>query len=182
VASPPTLSTDRLRLRAFGPTDAPWVQRLAGAPEIAATTLNVPHPYRDGMAESWIASHPELFARGLSLHLAIEVSGGEPVGALGARFSDPHRRADIGYWIGVPYWGAGYATEAAARLLVYLFRDRKLERVTCQHLAENDASRRVIEKLGFRREGRRRRHYIKLGRPHDAIVYGLLADEWAGEG
>lgn len=79
----PTLQTSRLILRPFTLADAPEVQRLAGAEEIAATTLNIPHPYEDGMAEQWIASHPQAFEEGKLVVFAMErKSDGALVGAI----------------------------------------------------------------------------------------------------
>lgn len=80
----PTLTTARLVLRPFAPSDAPQVQCLAGDREVASTTSRVPHPYKDGMAEEWIGSHAEAFASGKSISLAITLFGaGTLVGAAG---------------------------------------------------------------------------------------------------
>jgi RimJ/RimL family protein N-acetyltransferase len=67
----PTLTTPRLNLRPFSLADAPDVQRLAGSREVASTTLNIPHPYADGMAEPWIATHQEQYERGACVTFAI---------------------------------------------------------------------------------------------------------------
>jgi len=86
----PTLETARLRLRPFSVADAPDVQRLAGAREIAATTLTVPHPYEDGLAEQWIATHGPAFTEGKSLTLAVtELASGALVGAVGLALTTP---------------------------------------------------------------------------------------------
>jgi RimJ/RimL family protein N-acetyltransferase len=70
----PTLETPRLLLRPFTVADAPEVHRLAGEREVASTTLHIPHPYEEGMAEHWIGTHQEQYARGEGVHFAI-VSG-----------------------------------------------------------------------------------------------------------
>ena len=67
----PVLESERLLLRGFIPSDADAVQQLAGAFEIADTTMNIPHPYEDGMAESWIEHHPTAYKQGVSVPLAI---------------------------------------------------------------------------------------------------------------
>ena len=72
----PNLTTRRLLLRPFAPADAPDVQRLAGAREIAATTANIPHPYEAGMAEQWIASHRPALEQDRTVTYAVTLSGG----------------------------------------------------------------------------------------------------------
>jgi len=101
----PTLTTERLILRPFAPTDAPDVQRLAGASEIASVMQSIPHPYEDGMAETWIGTHQERYANGQGLDLAVTLADtGELVGAIGLVWiSEAHRRTEIGYWVGVEY-------------------------------------------------------------------------------
>ena len=74
----PTLEADRLILRPFTLADAPDVQRLAGDKAIAATTLNIPHPYEDGVAENWIESHQEKFEKGQLVNFAITLRANGP--------------------------------------------------------------------------------------------------------
>jgi [ribosomal protein S5]-alanine N-acetyltransferase len=124
------METGRLILRPFRLSDAGEVQRLAGAFEVADTTLNIPHPYEDGMAEEWIRSHKEKYENKQEIVFAIERrSDGQLLGAIGLLTSDPTRHAEMGYWIGKPFWNKGYATEAAAALLRYGFDALKLERI-----------------------------------------------------
>ena len=130
----PTLQTARLRLRAFSLEDAPAVQRLAGAREIASSTLNIPHPYPDGAAEEWIGRHREQFETGRGLHLAVvRRDTGELIGAVGLGIEPIHKRAEIGYWIAVPCWDQGYATEAARELIRYGFQSLGLNRILGRH-------------------------------------------------
>ena len=176
--TPPTLRTERLVLRPFAPEDAADVQRLAGAREVAATTLHIPHPYGDGVAEAWIATHAERFAEGRVLTLAITLrDGGAVVGAIGLTFNRAHHNAEMGYWVGVPYWGRGYATEAAAALLRYGFDVLGLHRVHATHLTRNPASGRVMQKIGMRHEGTMREHTLKAGAFEDLEKYGKLASD-----
>ena len=98
---PPRLSTERLVLRPFDLSDARAVQRLAGAREVADTTLHIPHPYRIGMAEAWIGTHREAFAAGRSVTFAIVRKRPRAlVGAIGLQLDLAHGRAELGYWIG----------------------------------------------------------------------------------
>src|SRR5438045_3014662 len=104
MVAQPNIESRRLRLRPFALEDAPAVQRLAGAREIADTTLLIPHPYPDGVAEAWIATHAGAFEKGESASFAITLrTSGELCGAIGLGMQAPHRRAELGYWIGLPY-------------------------------------------------------------------------------
>jgi RimJ/RimL family protein N-acetyltransferase len=173
------LMTERLLLRPFHVGDAPEVQRLAGAREIAAGTLTIPHPYPDGAARAWIATHSESALRGEALDLAIERREDRVlVGAIGLRYEREHHRAELGYWIGVPYWGNGYATEAAAAVLRGAFELQRLNRVYASHFANNPASGRVLQKLGMKNEGTSRRHYRKGDAYLDSECYAILRTEW----
>lgn len=178
-ADPPTLATERLLLRPFTPADAPVVQSLAGAWEIADTTLNVPHPYPDGAAERWIANHGPDFMSGTGAVYAItERASGQLVGATGLGIDPGDARAELGYWVGVPFWGRGFATEAARALLAFGFGALELNRVQARHFTRNPASGRVMQKLGMVHEGTHRQATRKWDRFEDLAVYAILAEEW----
>ena len=175
----PRLETARLVLRAFAASDAGDVQRLAGAREVADTTLNIPHPYEDGMAEAWIATHAPAFEKGEMVTLAIAArEGGALVGGISLRIVPRFRRAELGYWVGVPYWNRGYTTEAARALLGYAFGELGLHRVHASHLTRNPASGRVMAKLGMTHEGTLRDHFLKWGRFETVEVWGIVEDAW----
>jgi ribosomal-protein-alanine N-acetyltransferase len=176
----PTLRTQRLVLRPFARDDAPALQELAGAREVAIGTLTVPHPYEDGVAEDWIGSLGQFWEHREALILAMATASEGLVGTIGLVAVDVlHGRGELGYWVGVPYWGQGYATEAGRAVLEYAFDDLSLNRVWAQHFTRNPASGRVLEKLAFRREGILRSHHRRFGEFEDAAVYGVLASEWS---
>ncbi|HET9947544.1 MAG TPA: GNAT family N-acetyltransferase [Longimicrobiales bacterium] len=173
----PTLRTARLVLRPCVPGDASDVRRLAGDPGVSDTTLNIPHPYEEGMAEAWIATHePEWLARG---HVTLAVTEPEVglVGAIGLRVNAKHRRGELGYWIGVPYWGRGYATEAAAALVGFGFDALELNRIQARHMTRNPASGRVLEKIGMHFEGVQRGWMLAHGRFEDTAVWAILRED-----
>ena len=148
----PTLETPRLILRPFALSDAPDIQRLAGAREVASTTLNIPHPYEDGVAKAWIATHQERFDAGEEVTWAVTLrEGGALVGGIGLRLEPAHERAEMGYWIAVPCWNRGYCTEAARAVLRYGFEERGVHRIGATHLARNPASGRVMHAMGTSR-------------------------------
>jgi len=175
---PPTLETERLVLRPFQISDAARVQELAGAYEIYRPTLNIPHPYEDGMAERWISTHAVHFYAGEGVSLAVTLKGdGLLIGAIGLGASLAHRRAEIGYWIGVPYWGNGYCTEAAIAVIRYGFEVMNLHKITSSHMEWNQASGRVMQKAGMHKEGTLVDHVIKEGEYRTMVLYGILNGE-----
>src|SRR3954452_17831367 len=141
----PTLTTERLVLRPFTRADAPAVQRLASAREVAESTLLIPHPYPEGAAAEWIEGHDDTSNNHI---FAITLRDGEVMGAIGLHVDRNHDRAEIGYWIGVPYWSRGYVTEAASAVVRYVFDDLGLNRVFAFHFTRNPASGRVLQKVG----------------------------------
>jgi RimJ/RimL family protein N-acetyltransferase len=179
------LRTPRLLLRPFRADDGPAVQRLAGAREVADTTLNVPHPYPDGAAEAWIGAQPVAWEEGRAVALAIcEAAPGEDdgplVGAIGLHLVPEHAQAELGYWIAVDRWNRGYATEAGRAMLGLAFDTLRLHRVQARHFTRNAASGRVMQKLGMRFEGVQRGALRRWGVFEDVAVYAILADEWRG--
>ena len=173
----PELETPRLRLRPFHERDVPEVVRLAGRPEIAATTLHVPHPYARSDAETWLASHGPAAAAGTGFTFAIVTRDDRLVGAIGLELVPRHRRGEIGYWIGVEHWGRGYATEAGRAILDFGFSALGLNRIEAHAFPENPASSRVLGKLGFRLEGLLRHHVVKDGVPRDGCFHSILRSD-----
>lgn len=177
--SRPTLTTERLILRPFVIEDAAEVTRLVSDRRIADTTLNIPHPYDERVAEGWIGTHAEMAERdeGLTLAVTARASGGI-VGAVGLSITRAHRRGELGYWIAVEQWRRGYATEASGAMLDYAFGPLDLSRVVAHCLTRNEGSWRVMEKLGLQREGRLRAHVMKWDVAEDIWLYGILREEW----
>lgn len=167
----PTLRTERLVLRPFHMGDCDRVAELCADRLIADTTLLIPHPYTLRDAEAWLATHQEAFDAGRSLNFAVTL-GGELVGAVGLRLEPEHSRAEIGYWIGVPFWGRGVASEAARAVVEYGLGGAGLHRVYAYHFARNPASGRVLQRAGMVREGVQRGHIRKWDVFEDSVLYG----------
>jgi ribosomal-protein-alanine N-acetyltransferase len=176
------LRTPHLLLRSIERGDIPDFVRLAGAREIAATTISIPHPYAEADAQSFLANVDDGFHAGRSVSFAVTISpGGELCGVVGLTVVPAQERAELGYWIGVPYWGRGFATEAASAVMAFGFETLRLHRIYASHFAGNTASQRVLEKIGMRHEGLSRQHVRKWNRFVDLENYGLLASEFRGE-
>jgi ribosomal-protein-alanine N-acetyltransferase len=181
MTAPQDLRTIRLLLRSFEHKDIPAIARLAGAREIAATTLNIPHPYTEDDAQSFLARADDDLRTGRSFSFAVTIPpSGELCGAVGLTITRAHQRGELGYWIGVPYWGRGFATEAASAVLAFGFETLRLHRIYASHYAGNTASRRVLEKIGMCHEGRSRQHVLKWNRFVNLENYGVLASEFRG--
>jgi len=178
----PVLRTQRLILRPFEVDDAPLVQRLAGAAEVALTTQNIPHPYEDGVAEEWIATHDAAWEARRFLTLAVTTEPDGLVGAVGLHIDAWHRRGELGYWIGLPFWNRGHATEASAALLELGFGTLDLNRIQARHMTRNPASGRVMQKLGMKLEGVQRQYMLVRGRFEDIAMYAVLKEEHAAQG
>lgn len=182
MLSMPRLRTPRLVLRPFKAPDGPAVERLAGAREVADTTLTIPHPYPAGAGAAWISTHADAWARGEQLALAICLLDEDAalIGAIGLQIARSHQHGEIGYWIGVPSWGHGYATEAAEAILAYGFGELGLHRIQGRHFTRNAASGRVLQKIGMRHEGVHRDALRRWDRFEDVVVYAALESEWRG--
>ena len=111
-------------------------------------------------------------------HVFAIVLDADVIGAIGMEVQREHDRGEIGYWIGVPYWGRGYMTEALRGVLGWAFESLRLHRVFAVHFARNPASGRVMQKAGMRHEGSLRQHDKKWDAYLDVEVYGILDSDW----
>jgi ribosomal-protein-alanine N-acetyltransferase len=179
----PVLTTARLRLRAFHLSDADAVTALASDRDIALNTLNVPHPYERHHAEEWIAAHAGQLERRDSVTYAItRLEDAALIGAAGLILDPANERAELGYWIGKPWWGHGYASEAAREVVSWGFRTLHLHRIHASHFPRNPASGAVLRRIGMRHEGRLREHVLKWGEHLDLERYGILRREFDPSG
>jgi len=159
-----------IKFRRLDKTDARGLVKLAGDKRIWNNLRDFfPHPYALGDALSFIAianddSSKEIFA--ISLDSAvIGVIGVYPLG-------DVYKHtAEIGYWIGVPYWGQGYATTAVNWMTEYAWTNTALIRLEAGVFEYNQASMRVLEKCGYHKEAIKRKRLIKNGVIHDEHLY-----------
>lgn len=176
----PIFATERLFLRPFMISDAKDVQRLGGDPAVVDTlfTLNLCTP---GVAHQWICHQHENFEKGAWVNFAVtDLARGLLIGSVGLDINPDRSEeaAEIMYWIGKPYWGKGYATEAARVVVEYGFKRLYLRRIYARYLSRNLASGRVLEKIGMTREGCLPRHIKKSGTYEDVEVMGILRDEF----
>ena len=168
------IRTERLILRPFALTDAPQVKALAGDLRIYETTLCVPYPYEEGIAESWISTHQRCFYEGLGVVFAICLPSGNLIGAASLSRAGLFNRAELGYWIGAAYWNRGFCTEAAKAIVEYGFKVLTYHKIAARHFVGNHSSARVLEKVGMTREGVLRDDVMKDGRYITVVLYGIV--------
>lgn len=162
----------RFSLRSWRPGDEESLVRYANNPKIAVNLRDeFPYPYTLADAEAWLNRADP------ALDFAIEVAG-TAVGGIGLRLSqDAFRRsAEIGFWLGEPFWGWGIMTEALRTIANYAFAAFDLAQLYAGVFEWNPASARVLEKAGFVFEGRMRRAVTKRGRTGDQLLYALVRE------
>jgi [ribosomal protein S5]-alanine N-acetyltransferase len=163
-------------LRRLAAGDATRVQLLAGEHEVAEMTALIPHPYPDGAAETFITEQRLAWDLGKEYNYVVAGSDGELLaGVVGLRPA-PAERENLGYWIGRPYWGRGYATAALRAMIALGFGLLDLEKLTASHLARNPASGRVMEKCGMRLLATGERDH--RGAVEAYCVRGITREEW----
>jgi len=174
------IQTNRLLLRSLELSDAPDIQRLAGDRNVADTTLNIEHPYEDGMAERWVRSTQQKVSSGELVNFAITLlANGSFLGAIGLHHDEHGNQGELGYWIGKPYWNQGYATEAVQGVLDHAFETLKLDRVYAAHFTRNPSSGRVMQKAGMLYEGSQLGPTVKWGVMENLELYGVNRDQLA---
>jgi ribosomal-protein-alanine N-acetyltransferase len=175
----PTLATRRLFLRPFAEGDANAIFALQSNPRVLRYWDSPPWKDR-ARAERFLASCQQMAEEGSGARLAIERAGDEVF--IGwcclVDWNPVYRSATLGYCFAEAAWGQGFATEAAGALLRWAFDALDLNRVHSQTDTRNLASARVLEKLGFVREGVLREDCVVDGDVSDSWVYGLLRREW----
>ena len=149
------LETRRLWLRWARLADAQAIVRLAGEKAVAEMTARIPHPYHPDAAERFIFQSRRSNADGGGLQLAITPKGkpNSLIGMVGIGPSPETGKPDLGYWLGTPYWGKGYATEAVHALIDAFFAYGEEDEITACARVINPGSRRVLEKCGFAYQG-----------------------------
>ncbi|MFH5184026.1 GNAT family N-acetyltransferase [Paenibacillus sp. TAB 01] len=172
------LETARLILRLFEPSDAKMVQSLAGNEEVASTTLSIPHPYPDGAAEAWIERIRNAFQTGDIYSFAIVNKVDKMViGCVSLRVSKIENQAELAYWVGRHFWGQGYATEAAQRVVKFGFEELALKCINAAAMLRNPASYKVMQKIGMKPKDNFSKQVLKSGVYEDLVHYGLVKSD-----
>lgn len=170
------LETKRLLLRPWTEADAPELYKLASDERVGPAAG---WPVHKSVEESCGIIRDELSADGTFAVVPKDL--GLPAGCAGLFRNDfcAEDELELGYWIGVPFWGRGYAPEASLRLLEHAFSGG-CRRVWCLHYEGNDKSRSVAGKCGFRFEYRKERDVPVFGERRETYYYSLSREDWAG--
>jgi ribosomal-protein-alanine N-acetyltransferase len=178
---PPTLTTERLILRAFAEDDAEPLFAHACNTNVARFTLWDAHRtiddtllfLRDYAVLRYLEGMPEPYA-------IVIPPDPRPVGSCGCFWaSRPHQTMELGYWIGEPFWGKGYIVEASRSVLNLAFKEHRPQRMQARVIDGNEASMRVLQKLGFTTEGKLRRALLRRGNFEDVWLFSILREEWS---
>jgi RimJ/RimL family protein N-acetyltransferase len=178
VFTPTQLTTERLALRWLDKNDAAAQFALFSDPAVMEF---IAEPWtRMTQAEEALEQALASYRDGSNLVFAVELrETGEFIGNVNLhRFFESNRRCEVGYAIASAHQGRGYATEALAAVIEYGFRALDINRFEADINPANEASARVLERLGFRREGLMRERWIIRGAKQDSAFYGLLKADW----
>ena len=145
----PVLETGRLILRAPQLGDTKALAAIANDRRVAENTARIPHPYRLADAESYILGANKADERNFLITLADDTV----IGSCGIGCDAAKEAPEIGYWLGAPYWGQGYATEAVRALIDHAFTDLDTPALAAAVRVTNPVSRRIVEKCGFQWTG-----------------------------
>ncbi len=170
------LDGEGFRLRPWRRGDEADLVRYANSRKIWINLTNrFPHPYTEKDADGWIGVQER--GQGPERAFAIERAGGV-IGGIGVspREDLAAKSAEIGYWLGEPFWGQGIATRALVLLTDWAFRELDIVRIFAHVLDWNPASARVLEKAGYQQEARLRRAIYKDGQIIDGLLYAKVLD------
>ena len=175
----PGLTTPDLTLSLVGPGDIPDFLPLVGNWEVARYTSRIPYPYSQADGEGYVAFVADAWHRNGSLECALrDRKDGTFVGIAALTMGDDPTEADLGYWIGLPYWGRGYATQASHALIRHGFTAMGLDRILSTVIRENTASSHVLEKVGLHRTGEGETYFPARDRRYPVYLFGLTRENW----
>ena len=167
-----------LWMRPLAEQDIASILEYVYAPEIAANTF-VPHPYSPEAAHEFVRKASEDWRNGKDYTFAIiEARSDCFAGVMGIHLVPEHQRAEVGYWLGRPFWGRGLATQALRLLIQFGFEELGLNRIAAGHFAHNPASGRVMQKANMRYEGTRRAYHFHRDGFKDSVWYAILREDY----
>lgn len=174
------LERQRLRLRPVTMADAPTVAAYCSNWDVAQWMAPMPWPYTLADAEDFLSRVTACCYRGFTRALCVD---GEIIGLMSLDPANPDWGAnegarELGYWIGQPHWGKGYATEAAAAMVSYGFEEMGIEGMVSGALAENARSLNVLTKCGFERTGAAMLNSVPHGKKMPAVRVDLSLSRW----
>ncbi len=165
----------KIVLREMRRSDADAILEHLKGKEIKKYTVSIPHPYTRKHATDFLRVSRANTRKGEELHFAITLKDDTMIGLVSLlKISRDNRNAELGYWLSKKHWGKGLMTDAVSLIVNYAFSKLKLHKLYAGAFEENIASRRVLEKSGFRLEAVLKEQRFRFNRWHNEVRYGLI--------
>lgn len=172
----PIIETERLILSQLEERDIPFIVEYLQHRIYSDFTSNIPYPYTRADAEFWLKMSKDVFENNTGYTFGIRNKDGHIIGAIGLHDRDDDK-AELGYWIGIPYWNKGYVTEAAKAIVDFGFKELGFNKIFATHLPHNPASGKIMEKIGMEQEAVLKQETKKDGEYFDLIMYSIFKDK-----
>ncbi|MBL3550091.1 MULTISPECIES: GNAT family N-acetyltransferase [Chryseobacterium] len=171
----PIIETERLILSQLEEKDIPFITEYLQHRIYSDLTSNIPYPYTENDAQLWITMSKEAFEDHTGYTFGIRNKEGHIIGAIGLHDRDDDK-AELGYWIAMPYWNKGYVTEAAKAIVHFGFKKLNFNKIFATHLLHNPASGKIMEKIGMEKEAVLKQETKKDGAYFDLVMYSIFND------
>lgn len=168
----PTIKSKKFILREPKASDALDIAKHIGEKEVSQYISSVPYPYNIEMAKFWLKKTAK--ENGVSKYSFVIDIDGKAVGGISLDKLEPQLKCDLGYWLGSQYWGQGIMTEAVRLIADYAFKKLKLKRIEANIYGPNIGSMRIVEKLGFKKEGQMRNYAYVNKKLVQGTMYSLI--------
>jgi RimJ/RimL family protein N-acetyltransferase len=172
----PVIETERLILSQLKEEDLPFVTEYLQDKIFSDVTSNIPYPYTGEHARFWMKMSRESFENNTGYTFAVRNKEGQILGAIGLHDRDDDK-AELGYWMGKPFWNKGYVTEAATALIDFGFNELQINKIYATYFLDNPASGRIMEKIGMEKEALLKQHLKKDGKYIDVMMYSILKNK-----
>lgn len=173
-----TLKTDRLILNQPHLGDVSSLIEIMRNPVYSQNTTNIPFPYTEANASFWVNLALEGLKEGDKYIFAIRFRDNPCIiGGIGLGIDTANNKAEMGYWLDEQYWNKGYITEAAKALLQFGFETLHLKRIFASHFSHNEASGKIMQKIGMQKEGVLKAHTLKDNEYLDHVFYAIINEK-----
>lgn len=168
------LKTKRLTLRPIQRGDEPYFAKYLNNWRVSRYLALPPFPYTMKHARAWVELNIKNDKKKKNTDVVFVIeNASEIVGCIGLHGISGHK-GELGYWIAEPFWGYGFATEAARVMTKFGFKALGLRRITASTRLPNKASMKVLMKCGFKKEGHLRKALCRRGRFHDLYLFSKI--------
>ncbi|PKF75247.1 GNAT family N-acetyltransferase [Chryseobacterium sp. PMSZPI] len=172
----PIIKTERLILSQLEEKDLPFIVGYLQHKIYSDLTSNIPYPYTESDAKFWLKMANEAFENKSGYTFGIRNKEGQIIGAIGLHDREDDK-AELGYWIGMPYWNKGYVTEAARAIVDFGFKTLNFNKIFATHFLHNPASGKIMEKIGMEREAILKEEVKKDGEYFDLALYSIFKNK-----